>query len=98
MFFSSLITLLANLLQIDHSIVESFGGEGVTCITGRVYPKLAIDNEAHLYVFNNGTQSVKISKLSAWSMKEAQFVQYRKEENLFSNYDEQQRKILFENF
>ncbi|XP_058189087.1 beta-fructofuranosidase, insoluble isoenzyme CWINV3-like [Rhododendron vialii] len=72
---------------IDHSIVESFGGEGVTCITARVYPKLATDKEAHLYAFNNGTQSVKISKLSAWSMKEAQFFQYRKEEGHFSNYD-----------
>ncbi|KAE9445819.1 hypothetical protein C3L33_22284, partial [Rhododendron williamsianum] len=75
-------------LQIDHSIVESFGGEGVACITARVYPKLATDKEAHLYAFNNGTQSVKISKLSAWSMKEAQFFQYRKEESHFSNYDE----------
>ncbi|KAG5524666.1 hypothetical protein RHGRI_031367 [Rhododendron griersonianum] len=75
-------------LQIDHSIVESFGGEGVACITARVYPKLATGKEAHLYAFNNGTQSVKISKLSAWSMKEAQFFQYRKEESHFSNYDE----------
>ncbi|XP_058189089.1 beta-fructofuranosidase, insoluble isoenzyme CWINV3-like isoform X1 [Rhododendron vialii] len=82
---------------IDHSIVESFGGEGVACITARVYPKLAIDNETHLYAFNNGTQSVKISKLSAWSMKKAQFFSYRKEESLFSNYDEQQSKLLFGN-
>ncbi|KAE9445820.1 hypothetical protein C3L33_22285, partial [Rhododendron williamsianum] len=65
-------------LQIDHSIVESFGGEGITCITTRVYPKLAIDKEAHVYVFNNGTHHVKISRLSAWSMKEAQFLTHRK--------------------
>ncbi|KAI8530922.1 hypothetical protein RHMOL_Rhmol11G0097600 [Rhododendron molle] len=78
---------LEALHTIDHSIVESFGGEGVACITARVYPKLATDKDAHLYAFNNGTQSVKISKLSAWSMKEAQFFQYRKEERHFSNYD-----------
>ncbi|OVA04096.1 Glycoside hydrolase [Macleaya cordata] len=57
---------------IDHSIVESFGGDGKTAITARVYPKLAIDGEAHLYVFNNGTENVRISRLSAWSMKRAQ--------------------------
>ncbi|KAK9131213.1 hypothetical protein Sjap_011700 [Stephania japonica] len=57
---------------IDHSIVESFGGKGKACITSRVYPKLAIDGGAHLYVFNNGTSSVMISSFSAWSMKGAQ--------------------------
>ncbi|CAA2981434.1 beta-fructofuranosidase, insoluble isoenzyme CWINV1-like [Olea europaea subsp. europaea] len=30
---------------IDHSIVESFGGEGKACITARVYPELAIDKK-----------------------------------------------------
>ncbi|XP_060205904.1 beta-fructofuranosidase, insoluble isoenzyme CWINV1-like [Lycium barbarum] len=58
---------------IDHSIVESFGGEGKACITARVYPtNIAIDGRTHLYVFNNGSQSVDISKLTAWSMKTAQ--------------------------
>ncbi|KAH7861410.1 hypothetical protein Vadar_025784 [Vaccinium darrowii] len=56
----------------DHSIVESFGGEGKVCITARVYPTLAIDIGAHLYAFNHGNGSVKISSLSAWSMKKAQ--------------------------
>ncbi|KAL5579471.1 hypothetical protein UlMin_011913 [Ulmus minor] len=56
---------------IDHSIVESFGGYGKVCITSRVYPTLAIDGAAHLYVFNKGTQDVYISKFSAWSMKKA---------------------------
>ena len=65
----------ACFVQIDHSIVESFGGEGRTCITSRVYPKLAINKEAHLYAFNNGTKSVKISRLNCWSMKSAQMVQ-----------------------
>ncbi|PIN04037.1 Beta-fructofuranosidase [Handroanthus impetiginosus] len=57
---------------IDHSIVESFGGEGKACITARVYPSLAIDEEAHLYAFNNGTENINISELAAWSMNKAQ--------------------------
>ncbi|KAL9662649.1 hypothetical protein QQ045_027482 [Rhodiola kirilowii] len=56
---------------IDHSIVESFGGGGKSCITARVYPTQAIHKEAHLYAFNNGAANVKMTKLSAWSMKKA---------------------------
>ncbi|KAK2983800.1 hypothetical protein RJ640_008476, partial [Escallonia rubra] len=56
---------------IDHSIVESFGGEGKACISARVYPTLTLDKGAHLYAFNNGTEGVRISQLSAWSMKKA---------------------------
>ncbi|KAK6243747.1 hypothetical protein QUC31_010156 [Theobroma cacao] len=59
---------------IDHSVVESVSGKGRACITARVYPALAIDNQAHLYVFNNGTVDVTISRLDAWSMKKAQLV------------------------
>ncbi|KAI9118663.1 hypothetical protein K1719_010995 [Acacia pycnantha] len=57
---------------IDHSIIESFGEGGRVCITSRVYPSLAIHENAHLYVFNNGSQSVTVSKLNAWSMKKAE--------------------------
>ncbi|RYR47281.1 hypothetical protein Ahy_A07g033223 isoform C [Arachis hypogaea] len=57
---------------IDHSIIESFGEGGRVCMSSRVYPKLATGNEAHLYVFNNGTMSILISKLNAWCMKEAE--------------------------
>ncbi|KAK7261701.1 hypothetical protein RIF29_28018 [Crotalaria pallida] len=56
---------------IDHSVVESFGAEGRACITSRVYPTLAINDKAKLYAFNNGTSNVKITRLSAWSMKKA---------------------------
>ncbi|XP_024963394.1 beta-fructofuranosidase, insoluble isoenzyme CWINV6-like [Cynara cardunculus var. scolymus] len=59
---------------IDRSIIESFGAEGKTCITSRVYPKFAYNEDAHLFAFNNGTRSVTISKMSAWSMKDAEFV------------------------
>ncbi|KAL1353434.1 beta-fructofuranosidase, insoluble isoenzyme CWINV6 [Arachis ipaensis] len=60
---------------IDGSIIESFGEKGRVCITNRVYPLLATEKDAHLYVFNNGKQNVCISKLNAWSMKRAKFVQ-----------------------
>ncbi|CDP20113.1 unnamed protein product [Coffea canephora] len=53
---------------IDHSVVESFGARGKTCISSRVYPTLAVSDKAHLYVFNNGTEAVKIETLDAWSM------------------------------
>ncbi|KAI3472090.1 hypothetical protein Pfo_029378 [Paulownia fortunei] len=53
---------------IDNSVVESFGARGKTCITSRVYPTLAIYGSAHLYAFNNGTETVKIDSLNAWSM------------------------------
>ncbi|KAM3205093.1 beta-fructofuranosidase, insoluble isoenzyme 1 isoform X2 [Capsicum annuum] len=53
---------------IDHSVVESFGAGGKTCITSRVYPALAIFDEAHLYAFNNGTETITIETLNAWSM------------------------------
>ncbi|KAG4945125.1 hypothetical protein JHK87_041132 [Glycine soja] len=56
---------------IDHSVVESFGGEGRACITARVYPTIAINEKAQLYAFNNGTAAVKITRLSAWSMEKA---------------------------
>lgn len=53
---------------IDHSVVESFGVHGKTCITSRVYPTLAIHDNAHLFAFNNGSQTIKIDSLNAWSM------------------------------
>ncbi|XP_027906601.1 beta-fructofuranosidase, cell wall isozyme-like [Vigna unguiculata] len=56
---------------VDHSVVESFGGEGRGCITARVYPTLAINDKAQIYAFNNGTADVKITRFSAWSMKKA---------------------------
>ncbi|XP_057775933.1 beta-fructofuranosidase, insoluble isoenzyme CWINV1-like isoform X2 [Salvia miltiorrhiza] len=60
---------------IDHSIIESFGGKGKACITARAYPTLAVFENSHIYVFNNGAKSIGVSSLSAWSMKNAQFSQ-----------------------
>ncbi|KAF1898239.1 hypothetical protein Lal_00033005 [Lupinus albus] len=56
---------------IDHSVVESFGAGGKTNILSRVYPTLAIGNQAHLFVFNNGTEQINVQNLHAWSMKNA---------------------------
>lgn len=56
------------MLQIDNSVVESFGAGGKTVITSRVYPTLATFGNAHLYAFNNGTEAIKIDTLKAWSM------------------------------
>ncbi|XP_019424844.1 PREDICTED: beta-fructofuranosidase, insoluble isoenzyme 1-like [Lupinus angustifolius] len=56
---------------IDHSVVESFGAGGKTNILSRVYPALAIGNEAHLFVFNNGTEPITVENLQAWSMGKA---------------------------
>lgn len=64
--------MFSTLLQIDHSVVESFGVQGKACISARVYPILAIQDKARLYAFNNGTEAVNIEGLNAWSMKKAQ--------------------------
>nr|XP_043636530.1 beta-fructofuranosidase, insoluble isoenzyme 1-like [Erigeron canadensis] len=56
---------------IDHSVVESFAEGGKAVISSRVYPTLAIAQNAHLHVFNNGSEVVTIERLNAWSMKTA---------------------------
>ncbi|KAK8562141.1 hypothetical protein V6N12_049190 [Hibiscus sabdariffa] len=53
---------------IDHSVVESFGGGGKTCIISRVYPTIAVLGKAHLFAFNNGDETVTVKSLNAWSM------------------------------
>jgi beta-fructofuranosidase len=57
--------------QIDHSVVESFGAEGRMCITARVYPEHAETSNSHMFVFNNGTGTVEVSKLEAWELAAA---------------------------
>ncbi|CAL1360557.1 unnamed protein product [Linum trigynum] len=53
---------------IDHSVVESFAEGGKTVITSRVYPTLATGTKARLFLFNNGTEEIKVDKLTAWNM------------------------------
>ena len=38
-------------------------------MTSRVYPKAAVASDAHLFVFNNGSEIVTVERLNAWSMK-----------------------------
>lgn len=54
---------------IDHSVVESFAAGGKTVILSRVYPTMAVLDDAHLHVFNNGSQVITVDSLKAWSMK-----------------------------
>ncbi|KAK3149427.1 hypothetical protein QOZ80_3AG0217250 [Eleusine coracana subsp. coracana] len=56
---------------IDHSVVESFGARGRTCILSRVYPTKAIGAKARLYVFNNGESDVMVNHLNAYDMRSA---------------------------
>uniref|UniRef100_A0A0D9XBP2 beta-fructofuranosidase n=1 Tax=Leersia perrieri TaxID=77586 RepID=A0A0D9XBP2_9ORYZ len=56
---------------IDHSVMESFGGGGRACITARVYPEHVATSNSHMYVFNNGTDTVKVVKLDAWELATA---------------------------
>ncbi|TVU38202.1 hypothetical protein EJB05_11559, partial [Eragrostis curvula] len=57
---------------VDRSAVESFCGGGRVCITGRVYPVALVDGGTRMYAFNNGTSTVKVPQLKAWSMRKAQ--------------------------
>lgn len=54
---------------VDHSIVESFAEGGRTCITSRSYPTLAVNENAHLFVFNYNKSPLLLRRLSAWHMK-----------------------------
>ncbi|TVU06423.1 hypothetical protein EJB05_49636, partial [Eragrostis curvula] len=56
---------------LDHSVIESFGDGGRTCITARVYPEHVSKSSSHTYVFNNGSSTVKVSKLEAWDLATA---------------------------
>ncbi|KAJ6425585.1 hypothetical protein OIU84_026209 [Salix udensis] len=53
---------------IDHSVVESFGAGGRIAITSRVYPTTAVFDKARLFVFNNGSETITVESLNAWSM------------------------------
>ena len=63
---------LDDAVQIDRSAVESFGGGGRLCIIARVYPVALVDERVHLYAFNNGSTTVRVPQLKAWSMATAQ--------------------------
>ncbi|XP_048572992.1 beta-fructofuranosidase, insoluble isoenzyme 4-like isoform X2 [Triticum urartu] len=59
---------------IDRSAVESFGGGGRVCIMARVYPVALVNDDGgpHMFAFNNGSATVRVPQLRAWSMRRAQ--------------------------
>ncbi|CAH1419985.1 unnamed protein product [Lactuca virosa] len=62
---------LSMRILVDHSIVESFAQEGRTCITSRVYPTKAINNNAQLFLFNNATATKVTVSVNVWQMNSA---------------------------
>lgn len=53
---------------MDHSIVEGYAQGGRTCITSRVYPTEAINDDAQLFLFNNATNVTVTASLKVWQM------------------------------
>lgn len=62
---------LSMRIIVDHSIVESFGQGGRTCITSRIYPTKAIYEDAKLFLFNNATDAKVTASLKVWQMSSA---------------------------
>ncbi|KAE8680560.1 Beta-fructofuranosidase, insoluble isoenzyme CWINV2 [Hibiscus syriacus] len=57
---------------IDHSVVESFAAGGKTIISNRVYPTVAVLENAHVFAFNNGTEPINLEHSCAYSMQRPQ--------------------------
>ncbi|XP_074329747.1 acid beta-fructofuranosidase 2, vacuolar-like [Apium graveolens] len=55
-------------ILVDHSIVESFSQGGRTCITSRVYPTKAFDDNAKIFLFNNASEARITASLNIWQM------------------------------
>lgn len=64
------------LIQVDHSIVESFVQEGRRVITSRVYPTKAINGAAKIYLFNNATRTSVTASVKVWQMNSATLKPY----------------------
>lgn len=62
---------LSSILQVDHSIVETFAQGGRSCITARVYPTKAIYGAARVFLFNNATEADVKASLKIWQMNSA---------------------------
>lgn len=54
---------------VDHSMVETFGGQGKISIVSRAYPTQAVGNKAHAYIFNHGNSTIKVTRLDAYDMR-----------------------------
>jgi len=78
---------------VDHSIIESFAQGGRTAITARVYPTEAVQSNAHVFLFNNGTSDIRVSKIDIWQMENTNAKTYLKTESL-NEEDEKPVKLL----
>ncbi|KAI7730221.1 hypothetical protein M8C21_023058 [Ambrosia artemisiifolia] len=59
---------LSMRILVDHSIVEGYAQGGRTCVTSRVYPTKAINDDAQLFLFNNATNVTVRASLKIWQM------------------------------
>ncbi|KAI3691660.1 hypothetical protein L6452_31461 [Arctium lappa] len=55
-------------ILVDHSIVEGYAQGGRTCITSRIYPTEAINDEAQVFLFNNATDITVTASVKIWQM------------------------------
>lgn len=59
---------LSMRILVDHSIVEGYAQGGRTCITSRVYPTEAINDNAQVFLFNNATDVTVVATAKVWQM------------------------------
>ncbi|XP_024996628.1 acid beta-fructofuranosidase 2, vacuolar-like [Cynara cardunculus var. scolymus] len=59
---------LSMRILVDHSIVEGYAQGGRTCITSRIYPTEAINDDAQVFLFNNATDINVTASLKIWQM------------------------------
>ncbi|KAJ0802861.1 putative beta-fructofuranosidase [Helianthus annuus] len=59
---------LSMRILVDHSIVEGYAQGGRSCITSRVYPTEAINDDAQIFLFNNATSITVTASLKTWQM------------------------------
>jgi beta-fructofuranosidase len=55
---------------VDHSIIENFVQGGRMAVTSRVYPTEAVKEQAHVFLFNNGSTQVTVRKIDVWQMND----------------------------
>ncbi|CAM6128777.1 unnamed protein product [Calypogeia fissa] len=61
-------TELTMRVLVDHSIVETFVQGGRQAVTSRVYPTVALNENSHLFLFNNGSTPIKVNNMDVYQM------------------------------
>ncbi|CAM6083043.1 unnamed protein product [Calypogeia fissa] len=67
-------TELTMRILVDHSIVETFVQGGRQAVTSRVYPTVALNEDSHLFLFNNGSTPIKVKNLDVYQMNNANMI------------------------